>query len=237
MSFSDKISEELQNKIAFSIPIPGLKGGLPVSESVVGTWIVMAVLIIVAIIMTRNLQVVPQTKRQVCLEIFFGWLHKFFYGILGEYGKRYIPYLSTVIVFIGAANISGMFGLTSPTKDLGVTAGLALMSIVLIEYSTFYARGGKGFLKSFAEPTPVMLPINVMEIGIRPLSLCMRLFGNVLGSFVIMELIELAVKGIKPITLPLSFYFDIFDGFIQAYVFVFLTALFMSEGFPELKKK
>ena len=73
-----------------------------------------------------------------------------------------------------------------------------------------------------------MLPINILELVIKPLSLCMRLFGNVLGAFVVMELIKLIV----PVGLPVvfSFYFDVFDGLIQAYVFVFLTSLFMAEA-------
>ena len=74
----------------------------------------------------------------------------------------------------------------------------------------------------------MVLPINILEIFIKPLSLCMRLFGNVLGSFVIMELLKI----ICPVFLPavFSLYFDIFDGLIQAYVFVFLTALFIKEA-------
>ena len=72
-----------------------------------------------------------------------------------------------------------------------------------------------------------MTPINIMEIAIRPVSLCMRLFGNVIGAFVIMELIKMIVPVIIPI--PFSFYFDVFDGLIQTYVFVFLTSLFMKE--------
>ena len=82
--------------------------------------------------------------------------------------------------------------------------------------------------KGFAEPMAVIAPINVMEVFIRPLSLCMRLFGNVLGAFVIMELIKMVI----PVGVPLvfSFYFDIFDGLIQAYVFVFLTSLFIKEA-------
>ena len=67
----------------------------------------------------------------------------------------------------------------------------------------------------------------ILEIVIRPLSLCMRLFGYMLGGFVVMELIKQVVPLIVPI--PFSFYFDIFDGLLQAYVFVFLTALFMTE--------
>ena len=77
------------------------------------------------------------------------------------------------------------------------------------------------------EPTPLLLPINLMEVIIRPLSLCMRLFGNVLGAFIIMELIKIAI----PVGLPLaaSMYFDVFDGIIQTVVFVFLTAMFTQE--------
>ena len=75
---------------------------------------------------------------------------------------------------------------------------------------------------------PLLLPINILELFIKPLSLCMRLFGNVLGAFVVMELVKLVIP--VGIPLALSFYFDIFDGAIQAYVFVFLTSLFMAEA-------
>ena len=85
------------------------------------------------------------------------------------------------------------------------------MSIVLIEYSGLRRKGvKKAFLKSFAQPMAIMVPMNILELGIRPLSLCMRLFGNVLGSFVVMELIKIIVPAVVPV--PLSLYFDIFDG-------------------------
>lgn len=121
----------------------------------------------------------------------------------------------------------GLFGITPPTKDLNVTAGLALMSCGLIYGSSFRYKGLKGGLHKFLEPTPLLLPINLMEVIIRPLSLCMRLFGNVLGAFIIMELIKIAI----PVGLPLaaSMYFDVFDGIIQTVVFVFLTAMFTQE--------
>ena len=121
------------------------------------------------------------------------------------------------------------FGMKPPTKDINVTVALALMSIILIEASTFRAQGGiKGFLKSFTKPMALLTPLNVMEIAIRPLSLCMRLFGNVLGAFDIMKMIEY----ILPLGLPVLFsaYFDIFDGLIQVYVLVFLTGLFIKES-------
>ena len=104
----------------------------------------------------------------------------------------------------------------------------ALSGIILIEYSGIHAKGVKRWAKSFAEPVAVVAPLNVLEIFIRPLSLCMRLFGNVLGAFVVMELLKIIMPAILPI--PFSLYFDIFDGLIQAYVFVFLTSLFIKEA-------
>ena len=146
---------------------------------------------------------------------------------MGEHWKSFAPYFGTIGLYLGLANMIGLFGITPPTKDLNVTAALALMSCGLIYGSSFRYKGLKGGLHKFLEPTPLLLPINLMEVVIRPLSLCMRLFGNVLGAFIIMELIKLAI----PVGLPLaaSMYFDVFDGIIQTVVFVFLTAMFTQE--------
>lgn len=222
---ADELMAELNCETAFTIPV---FGGIPIPESVAVTWIIMAALVIISILLTRNLKVIPTSKRQILLELALEKLNGFFEGILGEAGKRYIPYLATVAIYIGCANLIGLLGFKPPTKDLNVTAALALMSIILIEYSGIRAKGVKGFFKSFAQPMAIMVPMNVLEIGIRPLSLCMRLFGNVLGSFVVMELIKIVIPVVVPV--PLSLYFDIFDGLIQTYVFVFLTSLFMKES-------
>ncbi len=179
---------------------------------------------ILSLILVRNLSVENPGKKQLLLETGVSFLQDFFMGILGEEGKQYVPYLMSTVIYIGIANIAGVFGFTPPTKDMNVTIALALMSIILIEYAGFHKRG----LHSFAEPVPIMLPINILEIAIRPTSLCMRLFGNVLGSFVVMKLLEFVCPAILPI--PFSLYFDFFDGFIQAYVFVFLTSLFIKEA-------
>ena len=210
--------------MAFTIP---LFGGIPIYDSVAVTWVIMAALVLLSKILVRNLRVEDPGKAQLFLESTNGFLRDFFLDLVGEEGKNYIPYLISTAVFIGAANLIGIVGFVPPTKDLNMTAALAVISIAVIEYAGFHKKGARGFLKSFAEPVAVILPINILEIFIRPISLCMRLFGNVLGSFVVMELIKLVVPVIIPI--PFSFYFDIFDGVIQAYVFVFLTALFIKE--------
>ena len=220
----EAISEAMENRTAFTIPVGN---GIPVPNSCVVTWIIMAVLVLLSVIFTKNMKLVPG-RKQMIIESFVGFLRNFFKEQLGERGMRYFPYLATVIIYIGFSNIIGLFGFTPPTKDLNVTAALSVMSIVLVEIAGIRAKGTKGWLKSFSQPVAVITPLNIMEIGIRPLSLCMRLFGNVLASFIIMEMI----KAVVPVFLPvvLSAYFDIFDGFIQAYVFVFLTSLYIDEA-------
>lgn len=222
---AENLLEELTCEDVFTIPV---LGGIGVSESTVITWVVMAVLLLAALILTRNLKVDHISRRQAAAEMIVVKLNGMVEGMTGEEAKEYVPYLVTVLLYIGVSNIIGLFGMKPPTKDLNVTAALSLMSIVLIEASGIRKKGVKRWFKSFAEPIAIIAPINVLEIFIRPLSLCMRLFGNVLGAFVIMELIKQLVPVALP--LPFSFYFDIFDGLIQAYVFVFLTSLFVKEA-------
>ena len=224
-ALSSTLMEELNCKVVFTIPI---FGGIPIYESVAVTWIIMAVLVLLSKLLVRNLSVENPGRVQLFLESSIGFLRDFFVDLVGEEGKGYVPYLISTAIFIGAANLIGIVGFVPPTKDLNMTAALAIISIAVIEYAGIHKKGAKGFLKSFAEPVAIILPINILEVFIRPVSLCMRLFGNVLGSFVVMELIKLVVPLFVPI--PFSFYFDIFDGLIQAYVFVFLTALFIKES-------
>lgn len=111
---------------------------------------------------------------------------------------------------------------------MSVTAALALTSVFLIYGGSFRFLGIRRGIHKFAEPLPLLAPLNVLEIAIRPLSLCMRLFGNVLGSFIIMELIKTVLPVVAPAVF--SLYFDLFDGLIQTIVFVFLTALFTGDA-------
>ena len=220
-----EIKEALAVKTAFTIPV---FGGIEITETVFITWIIMAVMVVLSIILTRNLKVSDCSKKQLALESAFLFLYNFFYEIVGERGKRYIPYLITTILFIGFANLFGIFGVKPPTKDITLPGVLSLFTIVLVQIACWRARGAKGYFKSFVEPVPVVAPINILELGIKPLSLCMRLFGNVLGAFVIMKLLEAVVPVFAP---PIaSLYFDFFDGCIQAYVFTFLTALYIKEA-------
>ena len=143
-------------------------GGLNIPESVIITWCIMAFLVIVSILFTRNLKIVP-SKPQMVVEAIVGFINNFFTELLGERGKKYIPYLGTVLIYLGVANTIGLFGITPPTKDINMTTALALMSILLIEGSGIYEKGIKKWLHHFVEPIPIVAPINVLEVFIRPI--------------------------------------------------------------------
>ncbi len=221
---AEELMHELECEPVFTIPI---FGGIDIYESVVVTWIIMAVVLLLSFILTRNLKVHNISKRQAAVEVFVTKLTGLIESMVGKKGKAYIPYLTTVLIYLGIANSIGIFGFKAPTKDINIPIALSLMSIVLIEAAGIYHLGMKKKLHKFIEPVALVTPINILELVTKPLSLCMRLFGNVLGAFVIMEILKIVV----PVVLPAVFaiYFDLFDGFLQAYVFVFLTSLYISE--------
>ena len=210
------------------IHLPFGNGHFDFNKSIVLSWIFIMVVFILILIFTRNMKVHNISKRQAAVEGFVLWIRGLAVGMLGEEGKEYATYIISVLMFLACSNVMGLFGVVPPTMDLNVTVALALVSIVMVEVAGIRSKGVKGWAKAFAQPMAVIAPMNVLELAIRPLSLCMRLFGNILGATVIMELLKHLIPVGFPV--PFSLYFDIFDGLIQAYVFVFLTSLYIKEA-------
>ena len=209
---ASKLIEELNTETVFSL----FGGKLKIDEGTVVSWIIMAVFLIAGILLTRGLKVEGKlSKRQLFIEMCVDKMRTFFHNVMGPDGDRYIPWMMTVAVYIGACNMCGIFGFKSPTKELNVTVGLALTS-----FSPKIIVQNLGWYDALHEMTN---PLNA--------SFSIRLFGNIIGAFIIMKLIESVV----PVAIPvaLSLYFDIFDGFIQAYVFVFLTSLYIQEAIED----
>lgn len=237
LTLGQRIREALEFRTIFTVHIGTV--AIPVTETVITTWIVMAVLIGASFFLTRRLREVP-VGPQIFLEAFVGFLNDFMKNQIGHHWRTFAPYLGTIGLYLGVANLIGFFSplpgfgfeppfaLKPPTRDINVTAALAVMTILLVVVSSLRYKGFMGWLKSFIKPLPFMLPFNIIEYGIKPLSLCLRLFGNVLGAFIIMELISMIIPVFVP---PLaSLYFDFFDGLIQAVVFVFLSTLYIAEA-------
>ncbi len=223
---AEEVLEQLQTHDVFSFEIAGYTIG--VAESVVVSWIVIGIVLILCLILTAGLRVKNISRRQALAEWLVTKGEELVGSMVGEEGHEYVSYLLTVLIFIGLSNLIGLFGFKPPTKDLNVTAALAIMSIVIVQVAAIRKKRIGGWLKGFTQPVALVTPINILELGIKPLSLCMRLFGNVLGAFVIMELLKCVVPAVIPAVF--SLYFDIFDGLLQAYVFVFLTGMYIKEA-------
>jgi F-type H+-transporting ATPase subunit a len=237
MSISQKITEGIGIKTVFTIHAFGYS--VPISDTVISTWIVMAVLILASILLTRKMREIPK-KPQLVLEAFIGFINDFVTENAGHHGKDFAAFLGTIFIFLIAANLAPMltpiggfgfepaFVIKPLTRDINVTAALAITVIVTVFISSIVYKGPKGYLKSLISPIPVMLPFNLMEYAIKPLSLCLRLFGNILGAFIIMQLIE----AVAPVVFPpiAGLYFDLFDGLIQAVVFSFLSTIYIAEA-------
>lgn len=227
LDIKEELLDQIEIKSVFTIPHTNIS----VDECTVVSWIIMAVLTVLAVLLTRNLKVEGKiSRRQLLLETCVEKMRSFFRGIIGESCDEYIPWLMSMAIFIGTSNMIGLLGFKPPTKSMQVTAAMALTSIVLVQVAGVRKKRLGGYLKSFAKPHPIMLPMNLLEIFIKPLSLCMRLFGNVIGAFIVMELIKSVVFFKIGVSLAFSFYFDLFDGFLQAYIFVFLTSLYIQEA-------
>jgi F-type H+-transporting ATPase subunit a len=239
-------------KVIFSVPLPeGMSftflgrtvRSIDINETILVSWVVMAILILAALLLTRRLREVPRGP-QVFLEWAVEFLNNFSREHFGKRAHIYGPYIGTVFLFLLVANIIpaispmaiGILGLEPPfvirppARDINLTAALALVSILLVLFGGLRARGLKGWAKNLLHPVPMMLPFNLLEYIIRPVSLCLRLFGNILGGYIIMLLVELALPVPVAVPVALSLYFDFFDGLIQAVVFSFLTTLFVGEA-------
>ena len=207
---------------------------IPVTNTVIMCWIAMAVIIVWAFVSTRRLKTVPkgaQSSAEVVVEL----INNFAKSIMGEHGKQFAAYLGTIGLFLFISNTIGAlfvghftnFVVSPLTRDFPIPVALAIMTIVIVIGTGIAKKGIGGFIKSLFKPIWIMFPFKLLEFVIKPLSLSMRLYGNILGAFILMELI---VEGI-PLLFPsiACMYFDLFDGALQAFVFVLLTALYISE--------
>jgi len=216
---------------------------IPITETVIISWAVMLIIIIASIILTRKLKEVP-TGPQAILEVGVEFLNNFSKNQFGRFSKYLGHYIGSLFLFLLLSNLMGIFSpvevkafgmeftppflIRPPTRDINVTAAFGVLTILMTIIFGFAARGFGGWFKRLLYPLPVMLPFNIMDYGTRLLSLTLRLFGNMLGGLVMMYLIE----GLLPILLPpiMAIYFDLFDGILQAAIFVFLTCIYISEA-------
>ncbi|MEZ0535915.1 F0F1 ATP synthase subunit A [Caldicellulosiruptoraceae bacterium PP1] len=226
-------STDFLSKVIFTIPIGR---GLKVYGAVIEMWGVMAFLILLAVILSSNLQLIPKGK-QVIGELIVDSFNRITKEFVGHYWRIFAPYLGTLFLFLLGMNLLGLFGLKPPTSKLEVTACFGLMSITVLLLSSIILKGPIGWFKWLFQPIFIMFPFKVLDYLTRTLSLSARLFGNILAGVIIMELIydKLLHSKIIPVVIPAaaSIYFDIFDGVLQALVFTFLSLIYLHEALED----
>ena len=249
-----ELAHELEIEEAFKFSVAGHT--VTVDETTIVQWLVIIVMTVLALILTRNLKVEGEiSRRQAFLEMIYEKGEAFFQNLMTPKTYDFIPWLMSMTLFIGVANMIGIFAptffglfhsqnetvqgvldaicaLKPPTKSMQVTAAMAITTIVIVEYANIRDKGLFGRIKAYTKPIWIITPINILELVTKPLSLCMRLFGNVLAAFTIMELIKIVTRN-TVIPIVFSLYFDLFDGGLQAYIFVFLTSLYLAEATEE----
>ena len=202
-------------------------GPVPITEGVVATWVIMAVLTGGAALITRRLRLEASTIQSVC-ELIVDTVDSQIRDTMSAEPGPYRAFVGTLFVFIFVANWTSLVpGVEPPTAHLETCAALALLVFIAIIWFGIRAGGLRGWLATFATPSLVMVPLNVIESITRTFSLLVRLFGNVMsGVFVIGIVLSLAGL-LVPIPLMAL---DLLTGAVQAYIFAILAMVFIAGG-------
>lgn len=210
---------------------------LHITTTHISLLIITLVLLIFAIVINRTVRNADENKTPGTLqnigELIVETLINMVNGIMGKTGRRFFNYIATLFLFAGVSNISGLFGLRPPTADYGVTLLLGLVTFCIVQY-TGIKTSKLGHFTGLFQPVWFLFPINLIGELAVPISLSLRLFGNVLSGTVIMGLLYGLVGEISrlcTIVWPaaLHIYFDIFSGCIQAYVIAMLTMVYITD--------
>ncbi len=236
-------------KIYFEIP---LFGGIPITETQVNSWIVIAAIAILCIVLTRGLKVKPTSKRQIVAEWIVETVEKLVKSNMGERFLGFAPFIAAILGLSALSSLSALLGMYPPTADLNTIAGWSIVVFVLITYYKIKTSGFGGYLKGYTKPFALFTPFNVLsEIG-TPVSMTFRHFGNVVSGTVISALVYAALASLSTAVLGwlpgvlgdipflqvgipavLSIYFDVFSSCMQACIFAMLTMLYIAGAVNE----
>lgn len=203
-------------------------------DTLVTMWAAMLFLIVVSLIATRNLSIFP-SKMQLLFEKILGYFKDLAEGMIGKDGKKHFPLIASLFLFIVTANLMGQLPLkmielkhgeiASPTNDINLTAGLAIIVLVYYVTAGLIKKKGKFFLHEFSFVGIISMLVEILELFTRPLTLALRLFGNILaGEILISALLALCAWGLP---LPIMF-FEILVACVQALVFTMLTTVYIA---------
>ncbi len=220
----------------FNLAIPGTNYHLPIYNFVITSWVIMFILAFTAWLATKNMKRLPQGIQNVWEYIVEG-LFGFFGGMMGEdRARKYGPFLATCFLYILLSNYSGLIpgaamikGFVPPTSNVSITGALAILVFLSIFYFGIRAKGF-GFFKHFFQPMAFLFILNLIEELVRPVSLSLRLYGNVYGE----ETIIGELGKMVPLLVPLPMMvLGVLLGAIQAFVFTLLASTYIAGATEE----
>ena len=204
-------------------------GFFKLNATIVWTWVVMLVLVVGAWLITRKLaHEIHISRWQNILEIIVLGIFDQMKEVGLKQPERYIGYLGTLFIFIFTANIFTIFPMYEPpTGSLSTTAALAISVFIAVPIFGIEKRGILGYFKTYLEPTPLMLPFNIIGEFSRTLALSVRLFGNIMSGSMILAILLTITPFIFPIVMTLL---GLLTGVVQAYIFSILAAVFVASA-------
>ena len=234
-------------RVLFNIPI---FGGIPITETIVNTWIVMALIVGLCLFLTHGMQVHARTKRQVVAEYLVGMVRNMVKNNMGERFMHYVPFIGALFSLAMLSSLISMVGMFAPTGDLSTCVGWAVLVFVVITYYKIRTQHIGGYLKGFTQPVFIMTPLNMISEVATPISMAFRLFGNIASGSVVTLLLygglaalSSGILGLIPgavgevlsmipifqlgIPAILSIYFDLFTSVLQAFIFCMLTMMYI----------
>jgi len=205
-------------------------GPVPISQAVVTTWVIMAVLILGSAMLTRRLSIVPG-KLQAALELTVETVDAQIRDTMQAEPGPYRAFIGTLFVFIFVANWSTLVpGAAPPTARIETDIALALLVFLAVIGFGIRSGGVSGYLKTFAAPNVLMIPLNLVESVTRTFSMFVRLFGNVMSGVFVIGIVMSLAGLLVPIPLMAL---DLLTGAVQAYIFAVLAMVFISAALPD----
>lgn len=217
-------------------------GPVVITNTVITSWVIIAIIAAVCVWLTRDLKVKPESKRQLVAEKLVAMVYNLIDTTMGTKWRSFAPYIAALFAYSFVCSMSGLVGVRAPTSDLSIIVGMALVTFVMIQVVGIRAKGVLGHCKKFINP------LNLISEVATPVSMTFRHFGNIAAGVVITALLYAALAFLSTVVLkiiPVSFiqqipilqvglpailsvYFDVFTSFLQAYIFCMLTMVYVS---------
>ena len=202
-------------------------GFLKLNGTIVFTWGLMLMLVVGSRLITHKLSTgLKRSRWQNLLEIVVTAIEKQIEEVGLTQPRKYLGFLGTLLLFVAAASLCTIIpGYEPPTGSLSTTVALALCVFVAVPFFGIKEQGVGNYLKSYMEPTPIMLPFNIISEISRTLALAVRLFGNMMSGAMIIAILLTIVPLIFPIIMTLL---GLLTGLVQAYIFFILAAVYIA---------